>query len=133
VTLILVEGEVNRNTHCCPSVQVRSNIPNGRLSAKRFEDLLDSLLEREVAESETDPAQPDVREREVALDVVGQGRPAKVPAAEAGMRHTRSGRFARRANACANSCIRIGSLFVRKYRLPTLPRSARCTSARAQS
>ena len=46
---------------------------------KRSEDLLDSLLERWIAEPEADPAQPDVREREVALDVVREGTTDEEP------------------------------------------------------
>src|SRR5262249_62245087 len=43
------------------------------LLMQRSEDLLDALLERGIAEPEAGPAQPDVRERRVGSDVVGQG------------------------------------------------------------
>ena len=38
----------------------------------RAEDLLESLLERGILESETDSAQSDVREHGIGLEVVGQ-------------------------------------------------------------
>jgi hypothetical protein len=38
------------------------------------EDLLESLIERGIQEAETDPAQSDVREHGIGLEVVGQNR-----------------------------------------------------------
>src|SRR3989442_4860532 len=41
---------------------------------ERSEDLLESLLERGIPEAKADPAQSDVREHGVGLEVVGQHR-----------------------------------------------------------